>query len=247
VERLLNRAAEYLRNAKQGLVFTGAGISVESGIPPFRGENGLWSKYDPKYLELEYFFQNPEKSWKILREIFFKFMSDTQPNPGHLAIAELEKRGVIKAVITQNIDNLHQRAGSRVVYEFHGTIRELVCLECGKIHMSADINLEELPPICSVCQGILKPNIIFFSEMIPAAVSQLAFAAAEKADVMLLVGTTGEVMPAALLPNAAKERNQAVIIEVNPEPSLYTQSLTDIFLQGNAGKILSKLTNLIFK
>ena len=247
MEHLLNKAADHLQGAKNGLVFTGAGISVESGIPPFRGENGLWSKYDPKYLELEYFFQNPKKSWEILKEIFYQFMADTQPNPAHLAIAELEQRGIVKAVITQNIDNLHQRAGSRVVHEFHGTIRELVCLECGKIHLSVDISLEELPPTCIECQGILKPNIIFFSEMIPIHVSQLSFAAAEKADVMLLVGTTGEVMPAALLPNTARERNQAVIIEVNPEPSLYTQNLTDIFLQGKAGEILPNLTNLFFQ
>jgi NAD-dependent deacetylase len=245
MDSLLRKAAGYLRDAECAVVFSGAGISVESGIPPFRGEGGFWSKYDPKYLELEYFFQNPKKSWEILKEIFYKFMADTEPNSAHLAIAELEQKGFVKAVITQNIDNLHQRAGSRVVHEFHGTIRELLCLECGSIHVSMEINLDELPPTCRNCRGVLKPNIIFFSEMIPIQVSQRSFAAAERADVMLMVGTTGEVMPAALIPNAAKEHNQAVIIEVNPEPSLYTQNLTDIFLQGRAGEILPELTKLV--
>ena len=185
MKQLLHKAAQHLRGAKYGLVFTGAGISVESGIPPFRGENGLWSKYDPKYLELEYFFQNPKACWEILKEIFFQFMAETQPNSAHVAIAELEKQGIIKAVITQNIDNLHQRAGNKVVHEFHGTIREFVCLECGKIHLSADISLESLPPTCATCQGILKPNIIFFSEMIPIQVSQLSFAAAEIVELII--------------------------------------------------------------
>ena len=112
-------------------------------------------------------------------------MAETQPNSAHVAIAELEKQGIIKAVITQNIDNLHQRAGNKVVHEFHGTIREFVCLECGKIHLSADISLESLPPTCATCQGILKPNIIFFSEMIPIQVSQLSFAAAEIVELII--------------------------------------------------------------
>lgn len=245
MRKLFNKAAEFLRHAEHGLVFSGAGISVESGIPPFRGDGGFWSKYDPRYLELDYFLQFPEKSWEILKEIFYEYFADARPNPAHTSLAQLEKAGIIKAVITQNIDNLHQLAGSKSVYEFHGNTGEMVCVRCGKIYSSADISLQKLPPVCSSCTGILKPNIIFFGELIPTDVSVAAFAAAEKCDVMLLVGTTGEIMPAAMLPYTAKRHNDAIIIEINPHESDYTGELTDIFLQGRAGEILPELTQMV--
>ncbi len=246
-KKLLQKAASVLKNSSYAVVFTGAGISVESGIPPFRGSSGIWSTYDPKFLELSYFHQHPRESWEVLKKIFYDFMANARPNPAHFAIAQLEKLGIVKVVITQNIDHLHQDAGSRVVYEFHGSTQYLVCTQCGKRYDAAGISLDELPPRCSSCQGVLKPDLVFFSEMIPQKVSELAFAAAEKADVMLLVGTTGEVMPAALLPQTAKQRNNAVIIEVNTEESSYSGYLTDIFLQGKAGEILPALVGMIKK
>jgi len=245
MKKLLNKAAEYLRKAEYGVVFSGAGISVESGIPPFRGEEGLWSKYDPKYLELNYFLQFPERSWEILKEIFYEFIANARPNPAHTALAQLEKEGIIKAVITQNIDSLHQLAGSKLVYEFHGSTRKMICVKCGKIYQSTDISLQKLPPVCTACPGILKPDIIFFGDLIPTEVSEAAFTAAEKCDVMLLVGTTGEIMPAAMLPYTAKQQNNAVIIEVNPHESEYTGELTDIFLRGRAGELLPELTQMV--
>src|SRR4030042_2367296 len=147
------KAAQSVRSSKFTVVFTGAGISVESGIPPFRGENGLWSKYDPRYLDLEFFHTHPAASWKVLKQIFFDFMADAKPNPAHLAVARLERAGYVKEVITQNIDNLHQKAGSKIVHEFHGSTRTLVCVDCGKTVPSADIDLDHLPPHCNSCKG----------------------------------------------------------------------------------------------
>lgn len=241
------KAAQSIRSSKFTVVFTGAGISVESGIPPFRGENGLWSKYDPRYLDLEFFHSHPAESWKVMKQIFFDCMANAKPNPAHFAIARLEQAGYVKEVITQNIDNLHQKAGSKIVHEFHGTIRTLVCVDCGKSVPSASIDLDQLPPHCHSCHGILKPDFVFFSEMIPQRVSDLSFAAAEKSDVMLLIGTTGEVMPASFLPYTAKEKNKATIIEVNPDESLYTPKITDIFLKGKAGEILPQLAEKILQ
>lgn len=243
----LLRAAHAIASSNFTVVFTGAGISVESGIPSFRGKSGLWSKYDPRYLELDFFLNHPAESWKVMKQIFYDFMAQAQPNPAHYAIAQLEKAGYVKEVITQNIDNLHQKAGSKLVHEFHGNTRTLMCVECKKDILADDIQLDSLPPRCPHCQGVLKPNFVFFSEMIPEEVSRLSFAAAEKSDVMLLVGTTGEVMPAAMLPYTAKKKNNATIIEVNPEESLYTPEITDIFLKGKAGEVLPELTSVILK
>ncbi len=130
---------------------------------------------------------------------------------------------------------------------FHGHTRSLICLECKSSVSANGIPLDPLPPRCPHCQGVLKPNFVFFSEMIPEEVSHLSFAAVEKSDVMLLVGTTGEVMPAAMLPYTAKKKNNATIIEVNPEESLYTPEITDIFLKGRAGEVLPKLTSAVLQ
>jgi NAD-dependent deacetylase len=241
----LSKAASHLKNSCYTVVFTGAGISAESGIPTFRGDSGFWSKYDPMSLELGFFQNHPEKSWKVLKEIFFEYLVDARPNPAHFALAEMEQLGLIEAIITQNIDNLHQLAGNRKIYEFHGSTRQMICLDCGQLICSDQVSLEILPPRCKLCQGILKPNLVFFNEMVPAAVSEKAFITAEKAEVLLMVGTTGEILPAAHLPYTAKEENNAVIIEVNPQKSLYTSKVTDIFLQGKAGEILPQLLDLI--
>jgi NAD-dependent deacetylase len=245
MEEMLTKAAELLKISRYTVVFTGAGISAESGIPTFRGESGLWSKYDPMFLELGYFRNHPEKSWKVLKEIFYDFFANARPNPAHLALAEMERKELIKTVITQNIDNLHQLAGNRMVFEFHGSTRQMICLDCGGLIDSERVDLDTLPPRCNQCEGILKPNLVFFNELISTEVSEKAFVAAEKAEVLLLVGTTGEIMPAAYLPYIAKEKNNAMIIEVNPEESLYTSKVTDVFLKGKAGEILPRLLDLI--
>jgi NAD-dependent deacetylase len=213
-------AASLIRSARHLTAFTGAGISVESGIPPFRGEGGLWSKYDPRLLELSYFLKHPEVSWPVLKEIFYDHFGAARPNRAHEVLAAWEARGLLKTVITQNVDNLHFEAGSRNVIEFHGNSRTLVCLGCSaRLPASPEI-LATLPPKCS-CGGLLKPDMVFFGEGIPRTASEGADKAADLTACMLVVGSTGEVYPAALVPRRAKEHG-ATIIEINPVPSDFT-------------------------
>ena len=238
------QAADLIRNAKRLVAFTGAGISVESGIPPFRGPEGLWSRYNPQVLDLTFFQQHPEDSWKVIKEIFYDFFGKARPNPGHLALAELESAGILKGIITQNIDNLHQEAGSRDVVEFHGSSRRLSCISCSVNLAFQEEMIVELPPLCPDCGGLLKPDFIFFGEGIPPRAYQRCEEEAEKADVWLVVGTTGEIMPASMFPIEA-QRKGAAIIEVNLQPSNYTSSITDIFLQGKAGVVLRELADKV--
>lgn len=236
----IEQAAKIIKNSRHTTVFTGSGISVESGIPPFRGKDGIWNKYDPTLADISFFRSQPGKSWEMLKEIFFDHFGRAQPNAAHKCIAELEKKGIVKAVITQNVDNLHQLAGSKTVYEFHGTSRTMSCLLCGTSYESKKVSLETIPPRCLSCSGILKPDFIFFGEGIPREVNMLSFHEAQLADVFLVVGTTGEVMPACQVPVLAGQ-NGAKIIEINIDPSNFTYGLTDIFLQGKAAETMSAL------
>jgi NAD-dependent deacetylase len=242
-DKLLQQAVALLMNSKSAFAFTGAGISVESGIPPFRGSEGLWNKYDPDSLYIHKYFQHPVQSWKVIKEIFYDFFGEAKPNPAHIALARLEKMGYIQAVVTQNIDNLHYDAGNKVVYEFHGNSRTLVCTQCNALFTKEEIDLDAIMPLCPKCDGLLKPNFIFFGEGIPEPAGTASFELARKADVVLVIGTTGEVMPACNIPITAKHYG-AKIIEVNPEKSTYTDSITDIFLQGKAGEILERLVRM---
>lgn len=231
--------AELIKDSKYTVAFTGAGISVESGVPPFRGENGIWNKYDPKTLELDFFHSHAEESWKVIKELFYEFFANAKANKAHIALAKLEKAGFVKSVVTQNIDNLHQQAGSNVVYEFHGNSQKLVCTDCRKYYTTDDINFDKLPPYCK-CSGLIKPDFIFFGEGIPMDAYQKSMEAASKAQLVIIIGSTGEVMPAAKIPYVAKQ-NGATIIEVNPGISNFTNQITDIHLQGKAGEVMDKL------
>lgn len=234
------RTAQLLENASRAAAFTGAGISVESGIPPFRGENGLWNRYDPSFLEIGFFREKPAESWALIKEIFYDYFGAAKPNFAHTALAQMEEAGLLQTIITQNIDNLHQQAGSRNVLEFHGHSRTLLCVDCSCVYSASDVSLNTLPPRCEKCGGILKPEFIFFGEGIPEPAHTLSFKAASEADVFILVGSTGEIMPASMIPYKAKE-NGAVIIEINPAASNYTHTLTDIFLQGKAVEVFRQL------
>jgi len=238
------QAADLLKQSNYTTAFTGAGISVESGIPPFRGATGLWSKYDPVVLDIGYFHSNPFESWRVIKEIFYDFFGKAKPNRAHKVLSLMEQKGLLKNIITQNIDNLHQEAGSREVYEFHGNSRELVCTKCGKKFVMQDIDFEKLPVTCDVCGGLVKPDFIFFGEGIPQEAYSKSLEAAEKADVFLVIGTTGEIMPASQIPVIAKN-NGAKIIEINIEPSNYTFQITDIFLKGKATEIMERLSLLL--
>ena len=239
------KAAQIIKNSKNLVAFTGAGISVESGIPPFRGPTGLWSKYDPKILDIDFFISHPDISWKYIKEIFYDYMQNVKPNKAHYFLADLEQNGLLKGVITQNIDNLHQKAGNKNVIEFHGTASRLECIECKSKFPSESISLENLPPLCPKCQGILKPDFVFFGEPIPAEAFEKSIELMQNADMVLIIGTTGEIMPASELPYIAKE-NQAKIIEINIEPSNYTNRITDIFLNDKATIASEKLKKELF-
>jgi len=216
---------------------------VESGIPSFRGPDGLWARYDPIILDIRYFSQYPEKAWVTIKEIFYDYFGRAKPNAAHTTLAQMEMAGMLGRVITQNIDNLHQAAGSRAVTEYHGTSHRLTCLDCGTTVPYTPDLFKKMPPRCSACDGILKPDFVFFDEAIPLRAQREALAETRAADVWLVVGTTGEVAPASLLPPEAKRRG-ATIIEVNVEPSAYTPRITDIFLQGKATAVMSALWHM---
>ncbi len=237
---LLDKAIEVLKNSKHTTAFTGAGISVESGIPPFRGPEGLWSKYDPQVLDIGYFNNNPYESWTVIKEIFYDFFGGAVPNSAHKALVSMEQNGLLAAIITQNIDDLHQKAGSKNVIEYHGNSQKLICPHCNKQFRPDEVDLNNLPPHCPDDAYVLKPDFVFFGEAIPGKASLLSSEESQHAEVFLLVGTTGEVMPASMVPRFAKDSG-AIIIEINPEESLYTTEITDIFLRGKAGKILPEL------
>jgi NAD-dependent deacetylase len=238
-------AVSLIRSAKYLTAFTGAGISVESGIPPFRGPGGLWGKYDPDTLQIDSFLRDPARAWPTIKEIFYDNFGRALPNRAHQVLARLEVEGWpqegapdgrarLQMVVTQNIDNLHFAAGNRCIAEFHGNSRLLVCLKCGQRVEAIPALLADLPPHCP-CGGVYKPDFIFFGEGIPPEAHARSMAAARKTDVMLVVGSTGEVYPAAMVPQLARESG-ARIIEVNPEPSSFTDTITHVHVAMKAGE-----------
>ncbi len=233
------RAAERIRQAGRVVAFTGAGISVESGIPPFRGETGVWRQVDPSFIEIGRFRGDPAGCWPSIRKVFYGPFGQARPNAAHLALARLEREGHLLAVITQNIDHLHQDAGSKDVVEFHGQAGRLRCLDCDQTVPADPGLLLETVPRC-FCGGLRKPDFVFFGEPIPDAAAKRAFDLAERAEVMLVIGSSGEVMPAGQIPLVAA-RHGAYIIEINPEPSVFTRQVTDLFLQGPAGRVMAAL------
>lgn len=244
----LARAAEAIGTARFGVGFTGAGISVESGIPPFRGEGGVWNRYDPSILDLDTFMRSPERSWPAIKEMFTAFLgtgdrTPVEPNAAHRVLAKWEAEGRIKTVITQNIDGLHEAAGSRNLVEFHGHCRSLVCLSCGRrLPLNAETTAADVPK-CP-CGGLLKPDFVFFGEGIPPEALADSDEASRRTDCMVLVGTSGVVYPAASLPFLAK-RNGAFVVEINPEPTSYTDAVVDVFLPLKAGEAMERLDELV--
>jgi NAD-dependent deacetylase len=242
----ISLAAKKIINSSYTMAFTGAGISVESGVPPFRGEDGLWNKYDPEILEINNFYEHGEEAWQVIKEIFYNFFGKAKPNPAHIALAELEKSGLLHAIVTQNIDNLHQMAGSKNVIEFHGNSSRLVCPKCKTEYPTEEIDLNVLPPRCKFDSQVLKPDFVFFGEGIPTKAWDQSFESAEQCEVCLIIGSTGEVTPASFVPQKASEHG-AFIIEINPEESQFTHTITNMHLKGKAGVILVQLLNEIEK
>ncbi len=230
-------AAELLRGLSPILVLTGAGISVESGIPPFRGPGGLWERYDPdEYGHIDTFRKDPGRSWEMLIEIIEGSLS-AEPNEAHLSLSRLEERGIIGPIITQNIDGLHQAGGSRDVLELHGNARYITCTGCGRKEELRDLN--SFSPRCG-CGGWKRPDIVFFGEGLPERALTRALMNAEMARAIIVVGTSGIVYPAAMIPEIVK-RNGGKVVEINPYSTMYTGSITDVFLESPATEGLRAL------
>jgi NAD-dependent deacetylase len=229
-------AAIRLQQSRKAIALTGAGISVESGIPDFRSATGLWSRYDPlEFGHIESFRRNPAKVWQMLLAMD-TLLNRAAPNPAHFALAELEQRELLKAVITQNVDSLHQRAGSSRVIEYHGHGRTLRCEQCGQEQARHPSGRRQLPPRCR-CGGPLRPSFVFFGEDIPPEAHRQAMAAAEACDLMLIVGTSGTVAPASYLPVVAKEHG-AYILEINPARTEISLRYADLSIVEPAGRAL---------
>lgn len=228
----IDKAAKLIANASHAIVFSGAGISLESGIPTFRGAtNGIWAKYDPDDIEISNFMRDPAKSWKTIKACFYDFIKDKdiQPNIAHRVIADLQKAGIVKAIITQNIDSLHQRAGATDVIEFHGTTATASCTKCGHSIPAGEVDFTAPTPSCPKCKGLLKPDFVFFGEGIPRKALDDSFDHAAKADLCIVVGTSAQVMPAGMIPINVK-RAGGKVIEINPQKSAVTDAYSDVFI-----------------
>jgi NAD-dependent deacetylase len=261
VEASIERAARDLLKSNYSIALTGAGISTESGIPDFRGPNGIWTK-NPEaereaYEAYDKFRANPKGYWEerlnprgFMARLFSVFgqIEKAQPNPGHYALAELGEMGILKCVITQNVDELHQKAGSRNVIEYHGGLSKFRCIECNRRFSKDEINFEKLrragklPPYCQ-CGGIIKDDGVFFGEPIPSDVLERSQKEASRCDLMLICGTSAVVYPFASLPERASRA--AIIIEVNAEPTPLTGRISQYLIQGKTGEVLPKIVDKI--
>jgi NAD-dependent deacetylase len=243
----LQRAAEMLSGARRAVALTGAGVSAESGIPTFRGAGGLWSQYDPvKVASIDTFLEDPSAYWKVSKERGPAVLA-ARPNAGHMALAALEQAGHLVAVVTQNTDGLHQDAGSKRVIELHGSGRNVECLDCGSREARSEVQSRldvEMPPHCRQCGGTrLKPTVVLFGEPMPVAAVREAFELARNADVMLVVGSSLVVYPAAEVPLVAL-RSGARLIVVNAEPTPFDR-FAQVVIHGRSGEVLPRIAALI--
>ncbi len=249
-ERVLAHAAEALARARHAIALTGAGLSVESGIPPFRGPGGLWTKHgEPPLDGWQRFLADPKAFWESrlrpegpMRELA-RAVEAARPNPGHEALVELERMGVLRCLVTQNIDGLHGRAGQRELAEIHGNARLVRCVGCTSRWPREEIPTDVLPPLCKRCGGLLKADTVSFGEPIPADVLRRSMEEAELADCIVVAGTSATVYPAASLPHAVLGR-RGVVIEVNPHESELS-SVATFVLRGPAGEVLPRLVHAI--
>jgi NAD-dependent deacetylase len=240
MDDLIKRAAADLAAADRAVALTGAGISVESGIPPFRGKGGLWEKIDPmEFAHIDAFLADPEKVWTVLIREMKEIIDRAAPNAAHRGLARLAELGRLTTVITQNVDGLHQAAGNTDVIEFHGTFARQRCLDCGTRCETAGVDLSVIPPRCG-CGGIYRPDCVFFGEMIPSGHLARSREISATCDVMLVIGTSATVQPAAMMPYIARSAG-ATVIEINPEPTPLTGDISDYILTGPAGAVMDRL------
>ncbi len=229
---------ERLEDAKSIVFFTGAGISAESGIDTFRGKGGLWTKLKPEELaNFDAFMRNPDMVWEWY-QYRRKIIDETKPNAAHLTIAEMEKYFDNVVVVTQNVDNLHGRAGSKTIYELHGNIERNYCIKCETVYSSKDFSYEGNVPHCK-CGGLIRPDIVWFGEMLPQDVFSSAEKAANECDIIFVVGTSAVVYPAAYIPIDAK-RSGAYLVEINLEKTELSHIADESYF-GKAGEVLPLL------
>ncbi len=234
----LGKAAQLIKTARFPIALTGAGCSTESGIPDFRSAGGLWSRFDPmEYATIGSFRKDPEKVWQMLNELVG--IVGAEPNQGHIAMARLEKAGLLQGIITQNIDGLHQKAGSQSVIEFHGGLTTFSCLDCGA-SFSLDAVKNAVPPRCTSCRTLLKPDIVFFDEQIPGPSLEAAQDLIARADLLLVAGTSCQVIPASYFPEMMRNKG-GILIEINLEPAI--PHLAEVTLAGKFSKIMTALAD----
>lgn len=248
---LIERAADLIKNSKYMVALSGAGSSTPSGIPDFRSPGcGLWEKFDPMEVATIWsFMKNPRRFYEFMLPLS-KEIIEAEPNPAHYALSELEKKGILKVLITQNIDNLHQKAGSKSVIEVHGNLREFVCLSCNKIYQTEKvrekiervITEENYYPRCE-CSGLLKPNVILFGEQLPRDAISCSYQAIENCDLMLVSGSSLVVQPAASFPYLAKKRGAKIIV-VNLEET-YIDKYSEVVINDKVEIVLPEIVKIV--
>ena len=246
LDALADKVADLIIEAKKVVAFTGAGISTESGIPDFRSPGGIWDRFDPDDFTYQKFVRDPEarrKQWQMLRE--GGLTTKAKPNPAHYAIAELDRLGKLDCVITQNVDNLHQKAGvpASKVFELHGNMQWAVCLSCGRRYPFEQVKTRldegEKIPDCEMCHGILKPNAVFFGEPLPREVLEEATLRSSNCDLFIVIGSTLVVYPAAYMPMyAVNSRAKLVIINLSSTPM---DEQANVLIRAKAGETMSKI------
>lgn len=241
----LDKLYKMIKTSKSTMVLTGAGMSTESGIPDFRSpKTGLWEKMDPmEALSTEVLYNNPKKFYKVGYKILLS-MKDAQPNKGHYALAEMEKMGYIDGIITQNIDNLHHKAGSKYILEVHGQTRTGSCINCGqKVELDViteKVDKGQIPPLCDLCGGILRPDVVFFGDQLPEDFN-IAWEKVKKSDLLIVIGSSLTVVPVNYLPQIAKK-----VAIINVGKTAYDR-YADVVINGKCGLILDELLNMLKK
>lgn len=252
VDEKIGLVAEMIVESERVVVFTGAGVSTESGIPDFRSPGGIWDRFDPDEFTIERFLSSAEtraKQWRLLIES--GLIVDARPNPAHIAIADIEKMGKLSCVITQNIDNLHQKAGNspEKVFELHGNMNWVVCLGCHSRYslpeIRAKLDFAGAPPSCEKCSGILKPDVVFFGESLPPLVLSDAVRHSRECDLLIAVGSSLVVYPAAYMPVYAKEAGARVVI-VNLTATSYDM-MADAVINRKAGEVMPRIIEAVRK
>ncbi len=246
----IDEAAGLIRESSYTVALTGAGMSAESGIPTFRGAGGLWTRVgEPSMNGYQEFLLDPIRWWVHQldpaadpgRTEFRNAIDSAAPNPGHVALASLERLGILKSTITQNVDNLHARAGATRLIEIHGNRTKVRCISCEARWPRSQFSYDSLPPLCSECEGLVKGDTVMFGEPIPPSVIEACFRETDACDCMIVCGTSATVYPAAGFPQAVVA-NGGVLIEVNPNETPLTQ-FADVVLEGPTGELLPKLVD----